>query len=53
MEPQAPQVDAVAIIDALTAEIATLTRRAVIAEQRVRDLEQRQLQGSTIAKESK
>ena len=28
MEPQAPQVDAVAIIDALTAEIAALTRRA-------------------------
>lgn len=52
MEPQAPQVDAVAIIDALAAEIATLTRRAVIAEQRVRDLEQ-QLQGSTITKESK
>lgn len=55
MEPQAPQVDAVAIIDALTAEIAALTRRAVIAEQRVRDLEQQQqqLQGSTITKESK
>ena len=52
MEPQAPQVDAVAIIDSLTAEIATLTRRAVIAEQRVRDLEQ-QLQGSTGTKESK
>jgi hypothetical protein len=52
MEPPAPQVDAVAIIDALTAEIATLTRRAVIAEQRVRDLEQ-QLLGSTSTKESK
>lgn len=52
VEPQAPQVDAVAIIDALTAEIAALTRRAVIAEQRVRDLEQ-QLQGSTGTKESK
>lgn len=52
MEPQAPQVDAVAIIDALTAEIAALTRRAVIAEQRVRDLEPL-LQGSTGTKESK
>lgn len=52
MEPQAPQVDAVAVIDALTAEIATLTRRAVIAEQRVIDLE-RQLQGPTGKKESK
>lgn len=52
MEPQAPQVDAVAVIDALTAEIAALTRRAVIAEQRVIDLE-RQLQGVTGKKESK
>lgn len=52
MEPQAPQVDAVAVIDALTAEIAALTRRAVIAEQRVIDLE-RQLQGTTGKKESK
>lgn len=52
MEPQAPQVDAVAVIDALTAEIAALTRRAVIAEQRVIDLE-RQLQGTTVKKESK
>ena len=52
MEPSAPQVDAIAVIDALSAEIATLTRRAVIAEQRVIDLE-RQLQSSTIKKESK
>lgn len=52
MEPQAPQVDAVAVIDALTAEIAALTRRAVIAEQRVIDLE-RQLQGTSGKKESK
>lgn len=52
MEPQAPQVDAVAVIDALTAEIAALTRRAVIAEQRVIDLE-RQLQEATGKKESK
>ena len=52
MEPQAPQVDAVAVIDALTAEIAALTRRAVIAEQRVIDLE-RHLQGATGKKESK
>lgn len=53
MEPQAPQVDAVAVIDALTLEIAALTRRAVVAEQRARDLEQQQLQGSTGTKESK
>ncbi len=33
------QVDAVAVIDALTFEIAALTRRAVIAEQRVSALE--------------
>ena len=52
MEPQAPQVDAVAVIDAMTAEIAALTRRAVIAEQRVIDLE-RQLQEATGKKESK
>nr|DAX53013.1 MAG TPA: hypothetical protein [Caudoviricetes sp.] len=52
MEPQAPQVDAVAVIDALTLEIAALTRRAVVAEQRARDLEQ-PLQGSTGTKESK
>lgn len=52
MEPQAPQVDAVAVIDSLTLEIAALTRRAVVAEQRARDLEQR-LQGSAGKKESK
>lgn len=34
MTPQTQQVDAIAVIDALTAEIAALTRRAVIAEQR-------------------
>lgn len=39
MTPQAPQVDAIAVIDALTAEIAALTRRAVIAEQRAAALE--------------
>ena len=33
MTPQTRQVDAIAVIDALTAEIAALTRRAVIAEQ--------------------
>uniref|UniRef100_A0AAU8B2C5 Uncharacterized protein n=1 Tax=Dulem virus 38 TaxID=3145756 RepID=A0AAU8B2C5_9CAUD len=32
------QIDAVAVIDALTFEIAALTRRAVIAEQRVAQL---------------
>lgn len=35
MEPQTSQVDALAVIDALTMEIATLTRRAVVAEQQV------------------
>ena len=40
MTPQAPQVDAIAVIDALTTEIAALTRRAVIAEQRAAALEE-------------
>lgn len=40
MTPQASQVDAIAVIDALTAEIAALTRRAVIAEQRAAALEE-------------
>lgn len=40
MTPQAQQVDAIAVIDALTAEIAALTRRAVIAEQRAAALEE-------------
>lgn len=39
MTPQAQQVDAIAVIDALTAEIAALTRRAVIAEQQAATLE--------------
>lgn len=39
MEPQTSQVDALAVIDALTLEIAALTRRAVVAEQRVVALE--------------
>lgn len=47
MTPQTPQVDAIAVIDALTAEIAALTRRAVIAEQQIASL-----MGST-EKESK
>ena len=33
------QVDATSVVDALTLEIAVLTRRAVIAEQRVAALE--------------
>lgn len=33
------QVEATAVVDALTLEIAVLTRRAVIAEQRVAALE--------------
>lgn len=39
MEAQTSQVDAIAVIDALTYEIASLTRRAVVAEQRVAALE--------------
>lgn len=35
MEAQTSQVDALAVIDALTMEVAALTRRAVIAEQQV------------------
>ena len=49
---QNSQVDAVMVIDALTFEIAALARRAVIAEQRVADLEKR-LQATTSKKESK
>jgi hypothetical protein len=39
MNADSAQVDAVKVINALTVEIATLTRRAVVAEQRVADLE--------------
>lgn len=39
MEPQSSQVDALAVIDALALEVAALTKRAVIAEARVIDLE--------------
>ena len=35
MEAQTSQVDALAVIDALTMEIAALTRRSVVAEQQV------------------
>lgn len=52
MTPQSQQVDALAVIDALTCEIAALTRRAVVAEQRVIDLEKR-LQATVEKKESK
>ena len=52
MTPKSQQVDALAVIDALTFEIAALTRRAVIAEQRVIDLEKR-LQAAVEEKESK
>lgn len=34
-----PEVDAVAVVNALTLEVAALTRRAVIAEQRAATLE--------------
>lgn len=52
MTPQTSQVDAIAVIDSLTAEIAALTRRAVIAEQRAIDLEER-LRATIEKKESK
>ena len=51
METQNTQVDAIAVIDALTYEIAALTRRAVIAEQRVAVLEAEKAQNQS--KESK
>ena len=43
------QVDAIAVIDALTMEMAALTRRAVVAEQRVAAL----VAAQTESKESK
>ena len=49
METQSTQVDALAVIDALTVEIASLTRRAVVAEQQVAAL----MAGKTESKESK
>lgn len=49
METQNTQVDALAVIDALTAEVAALTRRAVIAEQQVVAL----MAAQTESKESK
>lgn len=52
MEAPGTQVDAVAVVDALTYEIASLTRRAVIAEQRVAALEA-ELASVTNPKESK
>ena len=51
MEAQTSQVDAIAVIDALTYEIAALTRRAVIAEQRVAVLEAEK--AKNLSKESK
>lgn len=52
METQSTQVDAIAVIEALTYEIATLTRRAVVAEQRAAALEA-ELAAVTTPKESK
>ena len=51
MEEQNGQVDAILVIEALTLEIAALTRRAVIAEQRVAVLEAGQAKNRS--KESK
>ena len=47
------QVDAMAVIGGLTAEVARLTQRAVIAEARVSDLEARLAALRTTPKESK
>lgn len=52
MDNQGTQVDAIAVIDALTYEIAALTRRAVVAEQRAAALEA-ELAANTTPKESK
>ena len=51
MEEKNSQVDAILVIEALTLEIAALTRRAVIAEQRVAVLEAEKAQNQS--KESK
>lgn len=47
------QVDAMAVIGGLTAEVARLTQRAVIAEARVSDLEARLEAFRTTPKEGK
>lgn len=47
------QVDAMAVIGGLTAEVARLTQRAVIAEARVSDLEARLEAFRATPKESK
>lgn len=47
------QVDAMAVIGGLTAEVARLTQRAVIAEARVSDLESRLEAFRTAPKENK
>lgn len=47
------QVDAMAVIGGLTAEVARLTQRAVIAEARVSDLESRLEAFRSTPKESK
>lgn len=52
MDNQSTRVDAIAVIDALTHEIAVLTRRAVVAEQRAAALEA-ELAAATNDKESK
>lgn len=41
MTPQAQQIDAMAVIDAMAIEIASLTKRAVIAEAHVAQLEEK------------
>lgn len=47
------QVDAMAVIGGLTAEVARLTQRAIIAEVRCADLEARLEAFRTTSKESK
>lgn len=53
MTPQTQQVDALAVIDALTAEIAALTRRAVIAEQQLASYVTKQASMDSKIKENK
>lgn len=53
MTPQTRQVDAIAVIDALTAEIAALTRRAVVAEQQLAAYAASQADADSMIEESK
>jgi len=41
MTPQTPQIDAIAVIEGLSAEIAAMVSRAVVAEKRAEAAEKR------------